>query len=302
MRNYVFFLILVLSLGLLTGCEQLPFGPKKEPEKQPSQVEAPEVKGTVMARVNDSYITLEELNQEIDNYNKLVPQDKPELKIDTRDKKLDYLRNELIRRKLLYQEGLKRGLDKEPEVQQALDNLRQSLVVTELVRKETEKIDVTSQEIEEYYNRFKDNLREPEQRRLRIIVTSTEDEARQALIQFLEGTDFATVARNFSKDPSAQQGGDIGFVKKGERFKEFDEVAFSPTLEVGKTSNIFKGPDGYYIIKLEEKKGGQARSLAQMWDDIKNGLRFLKQQQRIEELIGNLSRQARIELYEEKIQ
>jgi len=302
MRNYVFFLILVLSLGLLTGCEQLPFGPKKEPEKQPSQVEAPEVKGTVIARVNDSYITLEELNQEIDNYNKLVPQDKPELKIDTRDKKLDYLRNELIRRKLLYQEGLKRGLDKEPEVQQALDNLRQSLVVTELVRKETEKIDVTSQEIEEYYNRFKDNLREPEQRRLRIIVTSTEDEARQALIQFLEGTDFATVARNFSKDPSAQQGGDIGFVKKGERFKEFDEVAFSPTLEVGKTSNIFKGPDGYYIIKLEEKKGGQARSLAQMWDDIKNGLRFLKQQQRIEELIGNLSRQARIELYEEKIQ
>ncbi|MDD4910634.1 MAG: peptidyl-prolyl cis-trans isomerase [Candidatus Omnitrophica bacterium] len=301
--SHVFLSFVILSAAMLWGCDQIPFLKKQAgAEKKTTEAKAAKPQGTIAAKVNDSFVTLEDLNQEVAGYNNLVPADRPELKIDTRDKKLDYLRNELVRRELLYQEGMARNLDDNPEVEVALNKLKQNLVVAELVREETANIDVTSQEIEEYYNRFKEQLREPEQRRFRIIVTAGEDEAKQALIQLLQGVDFATVARNSSKDSSAANGGDIGFVAAGQKFKEFEDVAFSPTLEQGKTSSIFKGPDGYYIIKLEEKKGGQTRSLAQMWDDIKNGLRFLKQQQKIEELIGGLSSKSKIEVYEDKVE
>jgi len=121
------------------------------------------------------------------------------------------------------------------------------------------------------------------------------------LIQLLQGGDFATLAKEKSRSASSKQGGDLGFISKGKKFAQFDEVAFSDTLDVGRISNIFKGPDGYYIIKLEAKKGGKQKSLSELWDDIKRGLTFLKQQQRIEELIGKLSRDAKIEIYEGEI-
>jgi len=82
-------------------------------------------------------------------------------------------------------------------------------------------------------------------------------------------------------------------------FKEMANVA--STLDAGQISSVFKGPEGYYIIKIESKRGGKQKTLNEMWDDIKRGLTFLKQQQQIEDLIGKLSRQAKIEVYEGEI-
>ncbi|MBM3243965.1 MAG: hypothetical protein FJZ12_03930 [Candidatus Omnitrophica bacterium] len=175
------------------------------------------------------------------------------------------------------------------------------LLVLELIKNETDKIDVTSKEIEDYYNTFKDQLKEPEERQVREIVVNNEREANDILVSLLQGGDFATIAKERSKAATAKQGGDLGFIAKGKKFTQFDEVAFSDVLDVGRTSSVFKGPDGYYIIKLEAKKGGKQKSLSELWDDIKRGLTFLKQQQKIEELIGKLSRDAKIEVYEGEI-
>jgi parvulin-like peptidyl-prolyl isomerase len=136
---------------------------------------------------------------------------------------------------------------------------------------------------------------------VREIVVPTEQEARDILIQLLQGADFANLAKEKSKSVSAKDGGDLGIIQKGKRFSQFDEAAFSDSLEAGKISNIFKGPDGYYILKLESRSGGQQKSLSEMWDDIKRGLTFLKQQQRIEDLVGKLSGKAKLEYYEGEI-
>jgi len=66
-------------------------------------------------------------------------------------------------------------------------------------------------------------------------------------------------------------------------------VAFSDSLEVGKISSIFKGPDGYYILKLEEKKGGKQKTLSEVYADLNETLLFLKKQKKIEGLISQLS-------------
>jgi peptidyl-prolyl cis-trans isomerase C len=294
-------MILGFGLSFLCGCDKLPLPWTKKPAPKEKTEVAPPVKGTLVAKINNILVTLEELNQEIENFNALVPADRPEVKITSREKKVDYLKNEVTRRILLYQEALDKGLDRKEEVLKALEKTKQDLLVMELVREEVDKIEVSSSEIEDYYNRFKEQMKEPEERQIREIIVSTETEARDILIQLLQGADFATLAKERSKAPSAANGGDLGNIQRGAKFTQFDEVAFSDSLEVGKFSNIFKGPDGFYIVKLEAKRGGKQRSLSEMWEDIKRGLLFLKQQQRIEELIGQLSQKAKIEIYEGEI-
>ncbi|MDD5596040.1 MAG: peptidyl-prolyl cis-trans isomerase, partial [Candidatus Omnitrophica bacterium] len=112
----------------------------------------------------------------------------------------------------------------------------------------------------------------------------------------------------YSKALTAATGGEVGLIsyeldaKKRVRFDKFYEVAFAPTLEVGGISNIFKGPDGYYIIKVDNIKKTEPRPLNELWDNIKNYLLFEKQQKAIAELANKLSGETKIEIYEGKIE
>ncbi|MCX5706998.1 MAG: peptidyl-prolyl cis-trans isomerase [Candidatus Omnitrophica bacterium] len=295
-----FFIVLFSFAFILFGCDQISkLSPKKDVDRKSAS--AITVKGAIVAKVNNIPLSLGDLSQEIEAYNAAVPADRPELKITTREQKVNYLKNEMIRRALLYQEGLDKGLDREAEVTAALEKTKMQLVVLELIKQETEKIDVSSKEIEDYYNTYKEQLKEPEERQIREIVVPSEQEAKEMLILLLQGSDFATLAKERSKSSSAKQGGNLDYIKKGKKFAQFDGAAFSDTLEVGKISSIFKGPDGYYIVELEAKRGGRQKPISDMWDDIKRGLTFLKQQQKIEALIGKLSRDAKIEVYEGEV-
>ncbi len=300
--RYPVLVLCLVGLFVFNGCDKIP-GLKKPAPKPKVEAAAPEpvVKGTVIARVNNIPITLEELNQEVEDYNAMIPEDKPEAKITSRDKKLDYLKNEMVRRVLLYQDALDRGLLNRDSLQRELEKTKQSLMVVELAKDEAKKVDVSSAEIEEYYNTYKSELKEPEERRVREIVVPTEAEARDILIQLLQGADFTALAKERSKSPSAANGGDLGMISKGKKFSGFDAVAFSESLDAGQVSNIFKGPDGYYIVKVEEKRGGKQKSLSELWDDIKRGLLFVKQQKQIEDLISKLSQKSKIEVYEGEI-
>ena len=294
-------LYLLMAVVVLAGCEKL--FPKK-PAKDTAAAVTPaaaEVKGTLIAKVNNQPITLEELNEEVEGFNKYVPADKPDQKIDTRDKKIEYLKNEMVRRALLAQAAEDKGLARKEELQKALNNFKQNLLVAELIKSETESIDVTSTEIEDYYNQYRDQLKEPEERSIREIVVSGESEAKDILIELLRGADFAALAQSRSIAPSKNDGGDLGYIKKGLKSPQFDEVAFSFSLDVGKTSNYFKGPEGYYILKLEAKREGKVKTLSDLWDDIKNGLKFLKQQKKVEELISTLSAKAKIEVIDSAV-
>ena len=299
-RIVVFSLLAALSV-ILVGCDNLDLlsGKAKSPSKKTGPVIP--VKGPLVAKINNIPITLEDLTQEIEAYNSMVPSDRPEQKITTREQKINYLKNELVRRALLYQEALDMGLESNTDVLRALEKTKEDLLVVQLIKDETSKIDVSSKEIEEYYNTYKDQLKEPEERRVSEIVVSTEPEAKDILIQLLQGNDFSALAKERSKSATRKSGGDLGFLQKGMKFSQFDEIVFSDTLDIGQISSIFKGPEGYYIVKIEAKKGGKQRSLSEMWDDIKRGLIFLKQQQKLEELVSKASKDAKIEIYEKEI-
>lgn len=300
-RNLILCFGLTLFFSVILGCDKIPgISGRKMELKLPAQTTV-QPKGPIVAKVNNIPIGLDDFNQEIEIYNTNVAADKPELKITTREQKINYLKNEIVRRTLLYQEALDKGLDRNEDVNRALEKYRTELLVLKLVNDVTQKVEVSSKEIEDYYNTYKEQLKEPEERQIREIVVATEQDAKDITILLLQGSDFATLAKERSIASSAKNGGDLGFIKKGKKSAQFDAVAFSDSLEQGKISNIFKGTDGYYIIKLELKHGGKQKPLSEMWDDIKRGLTFLKQQQVVEELIGKLSRDAKIEINEGEI-
>jgi len=292
----VFFVFCFLLSGLM-GCDNIKIFKFKK-AKTTEKASLAMVKGTPIAKVNNITITLEDLEQEIEAYNSMVPADKPEAKITSREQKINYLKNEMIRRALFYQYALDKGIDKNEDIQKALEKNKMDILVMGLIRQEAGNVEVSSKEVEDAYNQYKEQFKEPEERQIREIMVSSEQEAKDILIQLLQGADFAGLARERSKAASAQNGGDLGFIGLGKKFAQFDSVAFSDSIEIGKTSNIFKGPDGYYVLKLEAKRGGKQRSLSEMWDDIKNILLFSKQKDKIDKLAGNLSREAKIEVYE----
>lgn len=74
-----------------------------------------------------------------------------------------------------------------------------------------------------------------------------------------DGKDFGALARKYSDDPgSASQGGDLGFVKRGVFYPEFEAAAFA--LGPGQLSNIILSPVGYHIIQLLERRGDAIHS------------------------------------------
>jgi peptidyl-prolyl cis-trans isomerase C len=299
---------LVFCLGILiifcAGCEQigkLQFGSKPQPKPKP-QVKVFQPEGTVIATVEGLPITLEQLDQDIQNYNQLV--DNPALKITKPEQKIAYLKEELIRRYYFYLDAKARGLDQSSKIQEVMRNLEINVLANELLQREIGNITATSSEVEEFYKLYKDQYQQAEERKIREIALDSEADAKDVLIDLLKGGDFATIAAQRSKADSASKGGSLGFIKKGQRgpdFASFDELAFSRSLLPGQTSNIFKVKNRYYIITVDEIRGGQVKPLTEVWDEINKSVLFLKQQQKLQEITGALSKKNKVVIYEEKI-
>jgi peptidyl-prolyl cis-trans isomerase C len=89
---------------------------------------------------------------------------------------------------------------------------------------------------------------------VRHILVDTEDEAKAIIAKLDAGGDFAEIAMAESKDPgSAPDGGDLGFIKRGQTVEAFEDAAFG--LNVGQyTETPVQSNYGWHEIKLEEKR------------------------------------------------
>lgn len=304
MKRTIRVLVILLIFSFVIGCDRIQkFFPQKQiaPSQAPKVTKVPEevVQGTMLAKVNDKIITLEEFEQNLKNLKALSKEMAQEINIDTFEAKKNLL-DEMVNQELLYQEAKSRGITNKKEIKDLAEGYLRGLAVRQLIIDVTENVAVDAQEIETFYNQYKDQFSEPEQRRIREIAVSSEDRAREILIQLLQGADFATVAKEKSISESSAKAGDIGFItfaSRGEEYRKYDEIAFS--LDVGQISSIFKGPKGYYIIKVEEVKSTETKSLTDVWEDVKNSLLVFKQQQRAEDLLDKLKKDAKIELNED---
>jgi len=70
------------------------------------------------------------------------------------------------------------------------------------------------------------------------------------------GADFAALARQYSQDPSKDNGGDLGFFGRGQMVPQFEEAV--NRLQPGQVSPVVESPFGYHVIKLEERRPARA--------------------------------------------
>ncbi|MCK9571781.1 MAG: peptidyl-prolyl cis-trans isomerase [Candidatus Omnitrophica bacterium] len=297
-------LVLLLASGIfifygLTGCQNNSANLDQSSQNKEAvfQISA---KGKIIARVNNIPIGLDDLNQEIQVYNSMVPAGSPEAKISTREEKIDYLKNEMVRRTLLYQSALNRKLQQGQDFKDALQKAALDLLVVALIKDEAKNIKLTPEEIRNYYDMYKSQFKATEEINIREIVLPSEDEAKDVLVWVLKEEDFAVLAKKYSKGKSANSNGNLGFLSSDALFEEMNNNASK--LQVGQASGIFRGPEGYYIIKVEARRGGEQMTLEQAKDEIQRALIFIKQQQRLEEIIIKLADQSKIEIYEKEVE
>jgi peptidyl-prolyl cis-trans isomerase D len=149
---------------------------------------------------------------------------------------------------------------------------------------------VTAAEIQQYYNQHQKEFELPEQVKVRHILIKTAPagdaagnaaalkKAEDVLKQVNSGGNFAELAKKYSDDPgSKDQGGELGFLKRGATVPEFDKAAF--TLAQGQTSGLIKTQFGYHILQVEEKQTAHVRSLQEATPSIQAALTRQKEAQ-----------------------
>jgi len=136
----------------------------------------------------------------------------------------------------------------------------------------------TQQEIEAYYNAHKAEYAVPEQAKARHILiklapnadakadAAAKAKAEEILKQLQKGANFADLAKKNSDDPgSKDNGGELGFARRGMMVPEFDNAIFSQ--KIGDTK-IIKTQYGYHIVQVEERQPAHAQSLADVQPTI----------------------------------
>jgi peptidyl-prolyl cis-trans isomerase SurA len=111
------------------------------------------------------------------------------------------------------------------------------------------------------------------------------------LARLAAGEDFAKVAREASKGPSAKDGGDLGWLRRGTVQKPFEDVAFK--LEPGQVSGLVRAGPGLHVIKVEERRVGGGKKFEEVAEEIKARL--------FEEQVGTYRQQYLDELRREAL-
>jgi len=195
-------------------------------------------------------------------------------------------------------EAVKNNFDSEAEFNEALkrnnltlnqlkDDIKRQLMIGKAIEREYEEIEITEEEISTYYEENKEIFFEPEKRKIRHILVEDKEEAQKILNQLNDGmVDFENLAREKSICPSSEQGGDLGYIRRGQMVQEFETAAFS--LEIGEMSDIVETEYGYHIIKCEDITEEHQPSLEEAREDIENVLKSQKQNAAIEALVTRL--------------
>lgn len=149
------------------------------------------------------------------------------------------------------------------------DEMRKQLLVQRVRQAREASLSVSHREVVEFYSSFKDSLpRVPEEFTLSHLFmvpkadSSVEFMTRKKLQAILDsiraGGSFEDFARRYSQDGSASGGGDLGWVRRGDFVREFEEVVFS--LKENEISSIVKTQYGYHIIQLAGRRGESVRA------------------------------------------
>ncbi|MCL2761035.1 MAG: peptidylprolyl isomerase [Desulfuromonadales bacterium] len=279
---------------------------------------------SIVAKVNGAIITskdLEQIKEMIMARNHMEP-NTPEEKKKLETAALD----QLIYGELMYEQGVKdtptdidqlvskavernRSAFPTPEEYQAAmkkaglteDDLktiaRRDIIINHFIEKNIVPTisAVSDKEIEDFYNNNKSSFHAEQRIRASHILVRTEQEAKDILAQLKNGASFEDLAKKYSIDGSAQQGGDLGFFGKNQMVPAFEKAAFA--LKKGEISDVVETQFGYHIIKVTDIQEPGVIPLKDVKDKIGNFLKTEKIRKAVFEYVTNLRKNAKVEIF-----
>jgi len=144
-------------------------------------------------------------------------------------------------------------------------------------------VQVTPEDLKRYYSQNMDQFRVAEQVKVRHILVKTptpgadgkvdekaveaaRNKAQDVLKQLRAGGNFAQLAKKYSDDTTAQEGGDLGWIGRGRTVPEFEKAAF--TLNKGQISEVIQTTYGFHIIQLDDKQQARVKTLEEVREQI----------------------------------
>jgi peptidyl-prolyl cis-trans isomerase C len=238
---------LLFVLPAASGCS------KNSSSEAPASASDP-----VIARVNGVDIKQSDLALAEEDVGADVQAASPEAK---REHLISYLADIIM----VTQAADKKNLADNPDFKRRLAFLRSKLLMGYELQQEA-KTALTDEALKQTYDEAVKSMSGQEEVRARHILVEGEDEAKAIIEQLKGGADFATLAKEKSKDPGAAEGGDLGYFTKDQMVPEFADVAFK--MYPGQLSNPVKTQFGWHVIKVEDKRIKQPPEFEKVKDQI----------------------------------
>jgi parvulin-like peptidyl-prolyl isomerase len=190
------------------------------------------------------------------------------------------------------------GIDYDQWVKQLEENmLRQAVIYTEVDRT----IALDDAEIVKYYKQHQSEFILPPEYRIKAIYLSSVTHAASELAtkrteiseKLKSGQSFEDLVTAYSEGPK-DNGGDLGFFKKGELEKAIE--AGVEKLKPGEISDWIEAKNGWYLIKLEEKKESHQQTFEEARKDIEDKLFNEIRSKKIEEFVKKLKEESFIKI------
>lgn len=217
--------------------------------------------GKTVAVVNGETITETELRE----FFAELPQ---EVQASGMEQLYPLLLEEIIGRRVIADKARVAGALQEPELQKRLAQIENELLYNYYVVKQAEK-QVDDAAVRNRYDQMVSQMPEGEEVDVSHILLETEEEAKEVIKLVTEGTPFADLARERSKDPgSAANGGSYGWVEKGKFVPEFEEAAFA--LEPNTfTSEPVQSQFGWHVILVADRRPIQPPAFEEVSDRLR---------------------------------
>lgn len=190
-------------------------------------------------------------------------------------------------------------------------NMRNQIITQQVIGKEVgSRLNISKEDEQKFYDEHKNELDQPEQVRLSEILISTEkkpndkrdeaqvvqaaqEKANSVLEEIKKGAKFDDVAKKSSEGPSAAQGGDLGYFKRGTLAKELEDKTFS--MKVGDVSEVIRTKQGFIILKATDHTEAGIPPMNKIEQRIQDAVYMQKLQPALREYLTKLREDAFIE-------
>lgn len=164
------------------------------------------------------------------------------------------------------------------------------------------KVSVSPGEINEYYKTHQEKFTQGDRVHLQQILirvgSRSQEEAKSfaesLLAQLKQGKPFEELAKAYSEGSEAKEGGEMGWIEKGQLLGEIDEKVF--TLPAGEVTPVIQSSLGFHLFKVIEKEKVSVKPLLEVRDEIQESIFKEKFKQRLEEWTSNLKKNAYISI------